>query len=160
MLPVAGGMTIIASLAGLAAVLAWRLRETRNPVSVRKIVIPPLGMAGGFSMFLLPAFRLPWLWAIGAFLLGAGALAYPLLLTSHLVWADGMIMARRSNAFIGVTLMLAVIRFLAREYLATVVSVPQTAALFYVLAFGMILRWRAAMLLEYRQLRRRGLGGR
>jgi membrane protein CcdC involved in cytochrome C biogenesis len=30
--------------------------------------------------------------------------------------------------------------------------VQQTGALFFVLAFGMILRWRAQMLLEYRKL--------
>ncbi len=65
--------------------LTWRMRETRSPVSARKIVIPPLGMATSFSMFLLPAFRVPWTRAIGAFLLGAGAFAYPFLLTSHLI---------------------------------------------------------------------------
>ncbi len=31
-------------------------------------------------------------------------------------------------------------------------SIQQTAALFFVLAFGMILRWRVSMLLEYRRL--------
>jgi membrane protein CcdC involved in cytochrome C biogenesis len=52
-------------------------------------------MATGFSMFLVPAFRLPWVWPIGAFLFGAGALAYPLLLTSRPMWVNGAIMARR-----------------------------------------------------------------
>ena len=47
---------------------------------------------------------------------------------------------------------LAAIRFMARGYLDTVLSAQQTGALFYLLAFGMILRWRATMLLEYRRL--------
>jgi membrane protein CcdC involved in cytochrome C biogenesis len=31
-------------------------------------------------------------------------------------------------------------------------SIQQTAALFFVLAFGMILRWRMSMLFAYRRL--------
>ena len=38
----------------------------------------------------------------------------------------------------------------------TVLTVQQTAALFFVLAFGMILRWRTHMFLEYRALIRKG----
>ncbi|MCF7674690.1 MAG: hypothetical protein K9N23_18015 [Akkermansiaceae bacterium] len=36
----------VVSLLGLCGVLAWRLREGRSAVTVRKIVTPPLGMAG------------------------------------------------------------------------------------------------------------------
>jgi len=72
--------SILASLVGLVAVTMWRLREARSAVSLRKIVIPPLGMATGFSMFFVPAFRIPWAWAGLAFLIGAVALAWPLLL--------------------------------------------------------------------------------
>ncbi len=150
-----GGTTIAVSVAGLAAVLTWRVRETRSPVSARKIVIPPVGMAAGLSMFLVPAFRLPWAWAVGAFAIGAGVLACPLLLTSRLMMVDGAIMARRSDAFLPMTVALAAIRFLARGYLDTIVSATQSAGLLYLLALGMIVRWRAAILIEYRQLNRR-----
>ncbi len=61
-------------------------------------------------------------------------------------------MMQRSNAFFAVILALAAIRLLARGYLDTVLSAQQTAALFYLLAFGMIVRWRTQMLLEYRRL--------
>ena len=57
------GTSILVSLAGLIAVITWRLREARTAVSIRKIVIPPLGMATGFCMFFIPAFRIPWAWA-------------------------------------------------------------------------------------------------
>ncbi len=42
------GTSALASLAGLAAVMVWRVREGRTAVTIRKIVIPPLGMATGF----------------------------------------------------------------------------------------------------------------
>lgn len=147
-----GGSAIIGSIIGLLAVVAWRLREARGAISVRKIVIPPLGMATGFSMFIVPAFRVPWAWAGSALLIGAIALAYPLLLTSRLVRQGNAIMMQRSNAFIFAILGLAAIRLAARGYLDTVLSAQQTGALFYLLAFGMILRWRTRMFLEYRRL--------
>jgi membrane protein CcdC involved in cytochrome C biogenesis len=145
-------LSILGSLAGLVAVLVWRLREGRTAVTLKKIVIPPVGMATGFSMFLVPAFRIPWIWAIAAFLIGAIVLAYPLLLTSRLERSGEDIMMKRSGAFFSVIIVLAAIRFLARGYFDTVLSFEQTGALFFVLAFGMILRWRASMLFAYRTL--------
>jgi len=144
--------SIFFSLAGLAVVTTWRLSETRRAVSLKKIIIPPLGMATGFCMFFVPAFRIPWLWAAAAFLAGAIALAYPLLLTTRLVRQGSAVMMQRSNAFLAVILVLAAVRFFARGYLDTVLTAPKTAALFFVLAFGMILRWRTHMLLDFQKL--------
>ena len=146
------GTSAIGSLMGLLGVLAWRVREARSAVTVRKIIIPPLGMATGFSMFFVPAFRVPWTWAAIAFLVGMVALAYPLLITSRLVRDGNAIMMRRSNAFFLVVIGLAAIRFFARDYLDTILTLQQTAGLFFVLAFGMILRWRMRMFFEYRTL--------
>src|SRR5215475_3320515 len=104
------GTSAAGAVIGLLGVLAWRIREGRTAVTVKKIVMPPLGMATGFSMFLVPAFRVPWTWALGAFLIGAVALAYPLLRTSKLVPEGDVILMQRSNAFFAVILALAAIR--------------------------------------------------
>jgi membrane protein CcdC involved in cytochrome C biogenesis len=145
-------LSVLVSLGGLVAVTTWRLRETRRAVSVRKIVIPPLGMATGFCMFFVPAFRIPWNWAAVAFLLGAVVLAYPLLLTTRLVRQGDAVMMQRSTAFLAVLFALAAVRFLARGYFDTFLTAQQTAALFFILAFGMILRWRAKLLVDFRKL--------
>lgn len=145
-------VSTVAALAGMAAVFVWRVQEGRSAVTLRKIVIPPLGMATGFSMFLVPLFRVPLAWALAAFLAGAVVLAYPLLATSKLERDGDRIMMKRSGAFFAVVIVLAAIRFAARSYLDQVISVEQTAGLFFVLAFGMILRWRMKLLLEYRAL--------
>ena len=144
--------SIFLSVAGLVAVTAWRLRETRSAVSLKKIIIPPLGMATGFSMFLVPAFRIPWAWAAAAFVIGALALAWPLLLTTRLIRTGDAIMMKRSSAFLVVLFALAAVRFLARGYFDTVLTVQQSAGLFFILAFGMILCWRAKLLLDYRRI--------
>jgi membrane protein CcdC involved in cytochrome C biogenesis len=146
------GASIFISLAGLVAVIAWRLREARTPVTLKKIIIPPLGMATGFSMFLVPAFRMHWTWACAAFLIGYVVLAYPLLLTTSLVRQDDVVMMKRSSAFLAVILVLAAIRFFARGYFDTVLDAKQSAGIFFILAFGMIVRWRMSLLIDFRRL--------
>jgi len=146
------GSAVAGSLLALALVMAWRIREGRTPVSVRKIVIPPLGMSTGFSMFVVPAFRIPWMWAAAAFVIGAVALSYPLVATTRLVRQGDTIMMRRSAAFFSVIIGLAAIRLLARGYLDALITAQQTGGLMFVLAFGMIVRWRAQMFFEYKRL--------
>jgi membrane protein CcdC involved in cytochrome C biogenesis len=142
----------ITSLLGFMGVMAWRIREGRTAVTTRKIIIPPLGMATGFCMFFAPAFRVPLLWAAIAFAIGAVLLAWPLLATSRLVRDGDAIMMKRSGAFFAVVVVLFAVRYFARGYFDTIMTLQQTAGLFFVLAFGMILRWRLSMLREYRTL--------
>jgi membrane protein CcdC involved in cytochrome C biogenesis len=145
-------MSALSSVVGAGVVMAWRVREGRTAVTVRKIIIPPLGMATGFCMFLAPPFRIPLLWAVCAFLVGATALAYPLLKTSSLVREGNDVMMKRSNAFFSVVIVLALVRILAHTYIDRFIDIRQTGALFFILAFGMILHWRMRMYFEYRRI--------
>ena len=145
-------ISLMSSIVGFVAVMAWRIREGRTAVTIRKILIPPMGMATGFCMFLVPAFRVPLAWGAVAFVIGAVLLAYPLLRTSRLTLDGETVMMRRSRAFFAIVVVLAVVRIAAHSYLDQLISVQQTAALFFVLAFGMILRWRMSMFFEYRRL--------
>ncbi len=146
------GTSAVGSILGLIGVMAWRINEGRSAVTIRKIIIPPMGMATGFCMFFAPQFRVPLLWAAIAFLAGALLLAYPLLITSRLEREGEAIMMRRSSAFFAVVIGLAAIRYFARGYFDSILTIQQTAGLFFILAFGMILRWRLRMLSQYRAL--------
>lgn len=146
----------LGTLAGAAAMLAWRYRETQRPVSPAGIVAPPLAMSTGLAMFLLPATRVPWSWAAAAFLVGLLVLAVPLARSSRLVRRGGEIVLRRSRAFLLILLALLALRFALREYVGGLVSPLQTAGILFLLAFGMIVRWRVSMFLEYRRLRPAG----
>lgn len=143
---------LVTSLFGAAAIIVWRLRETTRPVTARSILIPPLGMSTGFSMFVYAPMRIPATWGLSAFVLGAGLLAYPLIKSSRLVREGEAIFLKRSRAFLGILLGLVAIRIALREYVGQYLSPLQTASIFFVLAFGMIVRWRALMYLEYRRL--------
>ena len=145
-------MSVASAVLGFFAVLAWRIREGRSAVTLRKIIIPPLGMATGFCMFIAPPFRVPLLWALISFSIGAILLAYPLIRTSRLTLQGDVVMMHRSASFFIVIVVLAIIRILAHSYLDTVMTIEQTAGLFFILAFGMILRWRTSMLFEYRRI--------
>jgi len=148
----APGSSAVVAVLGLMGVLVWRLREGSRPVTLKTIVFPPLGMATGFSMFVVSGFRIPLAWALGAFLIGALVLSYPLIRTSRLVLERDTVMMHRSKIFFMVVLILFAVRYLARDYVGKIISVQQTAGLFFILAFGMIVAWRTAMFFEYQRL--------
>ena len=145
-------LVVAVTLAGAVAMLTWRAREARRAVTLRSIIIPPLGMATGFSMFAVPAMRVPLAWAVGALGVGALVFAIPLIRTSRLVRDQDQILVQRSRAFVAILLALVAVRFGLRTWIEQYVSPPQTGALFFLLAFGAIVRWRLAMFRDYRRL--------
>ena len=146
--------TLIGSLVGAAAILAWRIRETQRPVTAVKILAPPLGMTTGFCMFLLPAARVPFAWGLAAVLLGAIFLSYPLVHTSALTRQGDAILLKRSRAFLVILLALLAVRLAARTYVERYIDAVQTGSLFFLLAYGMLVPWRVVMFLRYRALTR------
>jgi membrane protein CcdC involved in cytochrome C biogenesis len=141
-----------AAVVGAIVILAWRVQETRRPVTERKIIIPPLGMSTGLAMFLVPQLRIPMTWAIGALTAGATLLAWPLIRTTHLTRSGDTVMLQRGRTFLWILLGLVVVRLVARVYIGTIVSPMQTASIFFLLAFGMIVRWRVTMWFQYKRL--------
>lgn len=150
--PVLKPVLRIGPIFGGAALLAWRVRETRVPVTEKGILIPPFAMSTGFGMFFAPMARVPWWWAVAAFLTGLLVLAWPLVHSSKLERRDGVVYMQRSRAFLAILLGLLALRLLLHEEIGHLISPLQTAALFYLLAFGMIVHWRARMFRDYRRL--------
>jgi membrane protein CcdC involved in cytochrome C biogenesis len=143
---------VAATLGGAVVMIGWRLRETTRPITVPLIIIPPLGMATGFGMFLYPPARIPWSWALTALVVGAVILAEPLSRSSRLERRGDAIVLKRSRAFLWILLGLLAVRFALRDYIGHIVSPMQTAAVLFTLAFGMIARWRVGMYIEYQRL--------
>lgn len=142
----------IGPIFGGVALLAWRVRETRVPVTERAILIPPLAMSTGFGIFLAPLARVPWTWALGALAFGLLVLAWPLVRSSRLTVREGVVYMQRSRAFLAILLGMLALRLLLHDYIGHLISPLQTASLFYLMAFGMIVHWRLGMLRAYRRI--------
>jgi membrane protein CcdC involved in cytochrome C biogenesis len=148
-------LSLAVSLLAGALVIAVRLRGTSKPTTLRKIVAPPFGMATGFLMFVVPAMRVPWLWGLAAFAVGAVFFSYPLILTSRFEVVNGEIYLKRSKMFVVIIVVLLVVRILLHDVVERHVTIPQTGALFFLLAFGMLLPWRIAMARGFIALKRK-----
>ena len=144
----------VAPLLGGAALLVWRMRETRVPATTRSLLVPPAAMSTGFAMFLSPLTRVPWSWAIASFLIGLIVLSWPLARSSRLEARDGLVYMTRSKAFLAILLGLLGVRLALHDYIGHLISPLQTASVFYLLAFGMIVRWRANLYRQYRAIAR------
>lgn len=130
-------------------VIFLRMRASNRPTTLRKIMIPPIGMSTGFMMFAAPETRIPWLWALYAFAAGALLFSYPLIRTTTLEVRSGQVYMRRSKAFIWIIVGMLLFRILLHDWVEMYISVVQSAGIFFILAFGMILVWRIAMLRAY-----------
>jgi membrane protein CcdC involved in cytochrome C biogenesis len=135
-------------------VIMIRIRAMKKPTHAKKIILPPLGMSTGFLMFLYPPTHIPLIWGLTAFAVGAVFLSIPLIQTSKLQVIDQQIYLKRSRAFIFILITLLVLRLSLHTYLAQHITIFQTAALFFVLAFGMLLPWRMVMYYQYKQLQK------
>ncbi|MFP4977126.1 CcdC family protein [Paenibacillus sp. CN-4] len=142
------GSTVGAIVMALAVIFI-RLKASHRPVTIRKILIPPLGMSTGFAMFVVPEVRVPLWWALIAFAAGWFIFAYPLIRTTTFEHREGQVFAQRSKSFAFILLGLLAVRSLLHEFINAYVSIPQSAGLFFTLAFGMILHWRLFMLKRY-----------
>ncbi|MED1663505.1 CcdC family protein [Brevibacillus laterosporus] len=146
--------TVVSILIGLfmaTTVIIVRLRSAKKPVSTRKIIIPPLAMATGFAMFHYPGVTTPISYDFIAFFIGC-LFSIPLILSSRFEQVGNHIFLRRSNAFIVVLFVLLLIRLVIKLWVGDTFTPMQTAGLFFILAYGMILPWRVAMLYMYKRL--------
>ncbi|MBN6186782.1 cytochrome c biogenesis protein CcdC [Aneurinibacillus sp. BA2021] len=149
-------VTIISAVMGLfmaSMVFVIRMRASKKPASLKKIVLPPFFMSTGFAMFLNPSMHVHVTYALFAFFVGA-LLSYPLILTSRFEVIGKDIYLKRSKAFVFILLGLVVLRLALKSYVGLYVTFEETAGLFFILAFGMIVPWRVAMYVEYMKLSR------
>lgn len=139
-------------------VLFIRSRAAKKPASVKKILMPPLGMSTGFFMFVIPETHIPLSYAFVALLTGL-LFTLPLIRTTRMETVGEDVYVKPSKAFSLILLGLLVIRIALHEYVQHYISVMQTASVFFILAFGMIAPWRIAMYFQYRRIEKSKVDG-
>jgi membrane protein CcdC involved in cytochrome C biogenesis len=147
--------SLVGSIVVAILVLFVRLRASAKPMTIMKIIMPPIGMSTGFLMFVAPIMRIPWILAAEAFMVGVICFSYPLIRTSRFDQQESGIYMLRSKAFVWILLFLLVIRLVLHQYVEEYITIYQTGAVFFILAFGMLLPWRIWMYREFKLLQKK-----
>ncbi|WP_329955843.1 CcdC family protein [Calidifontibacillus erzurumensis] len=148
-------MLMVATTVGalIMAILAMflRMKAAQKPTNAKKIILPPLFMSTGFLMFLFPIFHLTFAEVIEALSVG---LVFSILLikTSKFEIRNNEIYLKRSKAFMFILIGLLIARIILKSILGQYIPFGETSGMFFILAFGMILPWRLAMLYSYKKL--------
>jgi len=128
-----------------------RLRATKKPVSVKKIIIPPFAMSTGFLMFLYEPARPAFLQVIEAVLVGI-LFSILLIKTSKFEIRNQQIYMKRSKAFAFILIGLLLARIIFKLVIGDAIHVEELAGMFFLLAYGMIIPWRISMYINYRKI--------
>ena len=141
-------ITLIIPILMAIAVLFIRMKVAKKPVNRKKIIMPPLFMSTGALMFLHPFFRVTPLEIIEALCLG---MIYSLFLikTTRFEVRESEIYIKRSKAFVFILMGLLVARIILKLIVTSSVDLGETSGMFWILAFGMIVPWRIAMLFQF-----------
>ncbi|MFC7372279.1 CcdC family protein [Fictibacillus iocasae] len=140
----------------LAIVMAFvmmgiRMKASKKPVSLKKIMLPPLFMSTGFAMFLFPVFQISFIKAGEAFLTGVVFSLLLIMTTKFERRADGIYMVM-SKAFVFIFAGLFIVRLLMKIYFEQHISYEETSGIFFIIAFGMLLPWRMTMAYRFKQI--------
>lgn len=146
------GSTIMAILMGTFVMLV-RLRSQKKPVSVKKIIIPPIAMSTGALMFIFPEFRVAPMQILEAAAIGL-LFSTVLIATSKFEIRNNAIFLKRSKAFFFILIGLLVLRVILKLIFSNSLDVGELGGMFWILAFCMIVPWRIAMLMQYTKLRK------
>ncbi|WP_077326448.1 CcdC family protein [Virgibacillus siamensis] len=142
--------TVVAAFMAITMIFV-RLKAAKKPASVKKIILPPLFMSTGALMFVFPEFRVGWYQVLEAFSVGIIFSVF-LIKTSKFEIRDNDIYLIPSKSFVFILFGLLAIRIIMKLMIGGTISLGETSGMFFLLAFGMILTWRLAMLYKYKKL--------
>lgn len=145
--------TVVAGFMAVTMIFV-RLKAAKKPASVKKIILPPVFMSTGASMFILPFFRVEWVQVLEALLVGM-IFSIFLIKTSKFEIREHDIYLIPSKSFIFILFGLLIIRILMKLAVGGTISLGETSGMFFLLAFGMIVTWRLTMLYKYKKLEKR-----
>jgi membrane protein CcdC involved in cytochrome C biogenesis len=146
-----GIASTVVALIMATIMIVVRLKMTKKPTSVKKIILPPFFMSTGALMFIFPVFRISWIEAAEAFFLGV-LFSILLIKSSKLEVRNQEIYLNASKAFPFILIGLLIVRLILKIIVGSQISLGETAGVFFILAFGMLLTWRIVMLYKYSQL--------
>lgn len=149
------GSTAMAVFMGMF-VMFVRVRSQKKPVSIKKILIPPIAMSSGALMFIFEEFRVPPIQILEAVIVGM-IFSTVLIATSKFEVRNNEIYLKRSKAFFFILFGLLIIRILLKVFLSESFDIGELGGMFWILAFSMICPWRLAMFIQYKKIMKANL---
>lgn len=129
-----------------------RAKVARQPTSTKRIILPPILMSTGTLMFIFPQFRVETYQIIEALVIGMFFSIFLIKFTKFEIRNDKIYLIP-SKLFIFILFGLLIIRLIIKLIIGSTISFGETSGLFYLIAFGMMITWRIAMLIKYYQLK-------
>ncbi|MGG0240753.1 cytochrome c biogenesis protein CcdC [Bacillus rhizoplanae] len=145
-------MSIVALFMAIGMMII-RLKSAKKPVSLKKIVLPPIFMSTGACMYILPEFRLTTSEIWEAVIVGLFFSIF-LIKTSKFEIRGKDIYLIPSKAFIVILVGLLAVRIGMKEYLSQSIDLGQLSGMFFLLAFAMIASWRVGMYRSFMKLQK------
>ena len=144
------GSTVGALFMGVMATIV-RSKAAKRPASIKTIILPPLFMSTGALMFIFEEFRVAPLQIVEALIVGM-LFSMILIRTTNFEIRDEDIYMKRSKAFVFILLGLLIVRLVWKLILSSTIDIGELGGMFWILAFGMIVPWRIAMLVKFNRL--------
>lgn len=144
-------LTTIGAACMATLMIFIRLRAAKKPASVKKIILPPVFMSTGAFMFVIPEFRIEWSQVLEAMVVGF-IFSILLIIGSKFEIKESDIYLIPSKSFIYILVGLLILRIILKLAFSGTISFYETSGMFFLLAFGMIISWRIAMLIKYKKL--------
>ncbi|MFD6510514.1 MULTISPECIES: CcdC family protein [Bacillus] len=144
-------LSSIVAVCMAVGVMFLRVKSAKKPVTKKKIILPPIFMSTGASMYFLPEFRLTSLEIVEAISIGL-IFSIFLIKTSKFEIKGEDIYMKPSKAFIFILVGLLAVRVGLKSYLSQSIDLAQLSGMFFLLAFAMIVSWRIAMYRSYTKL--------
>ncbi|PHE91845.1 hypothetical protein COF81_21030 [Bacillus pseudomycoides] len=146
-------LSSIIALCMAVGMMFLRLKSAKKPITLKKIILPPIFMSTGASMYFLPEFRLTTTEILEAVIVGLFFSIF-LIKTSKFEIRGKAIYLIPSKAFIFILVGLLVVRIAFKSYLSQSIDLGQLSGMFFLLAFAMIVSWRIGMYRSFMKLQR------
>lgn len=147
---------IIASIGAVimgVIVIFVRKYASKTPLTLKKIIIPPIMMSTGALMYIFPYFRLSWAHIAETIIIGAVFSAVLIITTKYEV-KNSELYVRQTKAF-PIILMGLLLARIALKYVFSLNTTPgEIGGMFFLLAFVMIGIWRLSMFLKHKNFRK------
>ncbi|WP_035784908.1 CcdC family protein [Jeotgalicoccus psychrophilus] len=134
-------------------VIFVRKHASKTPLTLKKIIIPPVMMSTGALMYIFPYFRLSWIHIAETIVIGA-IFSVVLIITTKYEVKNSELYVRQTKAF-PVILMGLLLARIALKYIFSLNTTPgEIGGMFFLLAFVMIGIWRLSMFIKHHDFKK------